>query len=226
MIRTQNIIKIFYTNEVAVTALSNININIKKGEYVSIAGPSGCGKTTLLSIIGLVEQPTSGELRFLDIDVTKKSNTQRAKLRKGNIGYIFKDPFLLEELTVLENIELPLVYMRYKRKERAMIVEKALLKYKMIHLRNRYPSQLTNEQQQMTSILRAVITNPPLLLADEPTGNLHSKEGDNILSILSKLNEEGMTIVLATHSQYIPDQTHRIIRMFDGHIVTDDNLSL
>ena len=226
MIRTQNIIKIFYTNEVAVTALSNININIKKGEYISIAGPSGCGKTTLLSIIGLVEQPTSGELRFLDIDVTKKSNTQRAKLRKGNIGYIFKDPFLLEELTVLENIELPLVYMRYKRKERAMIVEKALLKYKMIHLRNRYPSQLTNEQQQMTSILRAVITNPPLLLADEPTGNLHSKEGDNILSILSKLNEEGMTIVLATHSQYIPDQTHRIIRMFDGHIVTDDNLSL
>ena len=226
MIRTQNIIKIFYTNEVAVTALSNININIKKGEYVSIAGPSGCGKTTLLSIIGLVEQPTSGELRFSDIDVTKKNDNQRAKIRKGNIGYIFKDPFLLDELTVLENIELPLIYMRYKRKERTAIVEKALLKYKMIHLKNRYPSQLNNEQQQMTSILRAVITGPLLLLADEPTGNLHSKERDNILALLSKLNEEGMTIVLATHSQYISEQTHRTIRMFDGHIVTDDNLSM
>jgi len=226
MIKTQNIIKIFYTNEVAKTVLSNININIKKGEYVSIAGPSGCGKTTLLIILGLIDKPTSGELRFLDIDVTKKSGFQRAKLRKGNIGYIFKDAYLLDEMTVFENIELPLIYMKFKRKVRTIMVEQALLKHKMIHLKNRYPSQLNDEQQQKTAILRASITSPSLLLADEPTGKLQSKARDNILNVFSKLNEEGMTIVLATHSPYISEQTPRTIRMFDGHIVTDDKLSL
>jgi len=226
MIKTQDIIKIFYTNEIAKTALSNININIKKGEYVSISGPSGCGKTTLLSILGLIDKPTSGKLMFMDIDVSTKKNHQRAKLRKGNIGYIFKDAFLLDELTIFENIELPLIYMRYKRKERIALVEKALLKHKMIHLKNKYPAQLNNEQQLLISILRAVITDPAILIADEPTGKLDSKERDNILNTFSKLNEEGLTIILATHSPYISDQTHRTIKMYDGHIVTDNKISL
>ncbi len=226
MIRTQNIVRIFYTGEVAKTALSNININIKKGEYVSLTGPSGCGKTTLLSILGLIDKQTSGELFFLDINISKKKEHQRAKLRRGNIGYVFKDAFLLDELTVFENIELPLFYMRYKRKERINIIEDALLKHKMIHLRNKYPVQLNEEQQQMTAILRATVTNPSLLLADEPTGRLDSKERDNILKTFSTLNEEGMTIILATHSPYISDQTPRTIRMFDGHVVTDNNIIL
>jgi len=226
MIKTQNIVRIFYTGEVAKTALSNININIKKGEYVSLSGPSGCGKSTLLSILGLIDKQTSGELFFLDINISKKKEHQRAKLRRGNIGYVFKDPFLLDELTVFENIELPLFYMRYKRKERIDIIENALLKYKMIHLKNKYPIQLNEEQQQMTAILRATVTNPSLLIADEPTGRLDSKERDNILKTFSTLNEEGMTIILATHSPYISDQTPRTIRMFDGHVVTDNNITL
>ena len=226
MIRTQNIVKIFYTNEIAKTALSNININIKKGDYVSISGPSGCGKTTLLSIIGLIDKQTSGELFFMDVDITKKKDHQRAKLRKGNIGFVFKDAFLIDELTVFENIELPLIYLNYKRKERIGIIEKELLRHKMIHLKNRYPGQLNEEQQQMVSILRAVITNPSLLLADEPTGRLDSKGRDNILRTFSGLNEKGMTIVLATHSPYISDQTQRTIKMFDGHVVTDNKITI
>ncbi len=226
MIRTQNIVKIFYTNEIAKTALSNININIKKGDYVSISGPSGCGKTTLLSIIGLIDKQTSGELFFMDIDITKKKDHQRAKLRKGNIGFVFKDAFLIDELTVFENIELPLIYLNYKRKERIDIIEKELLRHKMIHLKNRYPGQLNEEQQQMVSILRAVITKPSLLLADEPTGRVDSKGRDNILRTFSGLNEEGMTIVLATHSPYISDQTQITIKMFDGHVVTDNNITI
>ena len=221
MIQTQNIVKTYYTNEVATTVLSNININIKNGEYVGISGPSGSGKTSLLSLLGLVEPPTSGEIFFMDINTSQKKEHQRAKLRRGNIGFIFQESNLIDELTVYENIELPLVYLRYKRKEKIKLVEEILIKLNLIHLRNRYPEQLDTEQQQKTAIARAIITNPALLIADEPTGALNSKSGDNILKILSGLNEEGMTIVLATHSAQVADHVQRVIQIFDGHVINE-----
>jgi len=219
MIQTQNIVKTYYSAEVATTALSNININIKNGEYVAVTGPSGSGKTSLLCLLGLVEPPTSGEILFMDINTSHKKEQQRAKLRRGNIGFIFQEPNLLDELTVYENIELPLIYLRYRRKEKIKLVEDMLIKLNLIHLRNRYPGQLDGEQQQRTAIARATITNPALLIADEPTGALNSKSGDSILKILSKLNEEGMTIVLATHSAQVADRTQRVIQIFDGHVI-------
>jgi len=221
MIQTQNIVKTYSTAEVATTALSNININIKNGEYVGIVGPSGSGKTSLLCLLGLVEPPTSGEILFMDIKTSQKKEHQRAKLRRGNIGYIFQKPNLIDELTVYENIELPLIYLRYRRKEKIKLVEEILIKLKLIHLRNKYPKQLTEEQQQRTSIARAIITDPALLLADEPTGTLNSKSGDNILKILSELNEEGLTIILATHSAQVADHVQRVIQIFDGHIINE-----
>ncbi len=219
MIQTQNIVKTYYSAEVATTALSNININIKNGEYVAVTGPSGSGKTSLLCLLGLVEPPTSGEILFMDINTSQKKEQQRAKLRRGNIGFIFQEPNLLDELTIYENIELPLIYLRYRRKEKIKLVEDMLIKLNLIHLRNRYPGQLDSEQQQRTAIARATITNPALLIADEPTGALNSKSGDSILKILSKLNEEGMTIVLATHSAQVADRTQRVIQIFDGHVI-------
>jgi putative ABC transport system ATP-binding protein len=219
MIQTQNIVKTYYSAEVATTALSNININIKNGEYVGVTGPSGSGKTSLLCLLGLVEPPTSGEILFMDINTSQKKEQQRAKLRRGNIGFIFQEPNLLDELTIYENIELPLIYLRYRRKEKIKLVEDMLIKLNLIHLRNRYPGQLDGEQQQKTAIARAIITNPALLIADEPTGALNSKSGDSILKILSKLNEEGMTIVLATHSAQVADRTQRVIQIFDGHVI-------
>ena len=221
MIQTQNIVKTYYSAEVATTALSNININIKYGEYVGIVGPSGSGKTSLLCLLGLVEPPTSGEILFMDISTSQKKEQQRAKLRRGNISFIFQEPNLLDELTVYENIELPLIYHRYRRKEKIKLVEDILVKLKLIHLRNRYPKQLDAEQQQRTAIARAIITNPALLLADEPTGSLNSKSGDSILKILSGLNEEGMTIVLATHSAQVADHMQRVIQIFDGHVINE-----
>ncbi len=219
MIKTQNIVKTYYSAEVSTTALSNININIKNGEYVGITGPSGSGKTSLLCLLGLVEPPTSGEILFMDISTSQKKEQQRAKLRRGNIGFIFQEPNLLEELTVYENIELPLIYLRYKRTEKIKLVEDMLVKLNLIHLKNKYPAQLDVEQQQRAAIARAIITNPALLLADEPTGALNSKSGDNILNILSELNEEGMTIVMATHSAQVADHTQRVIQIFDGHVI-------
>ncbi len=222
MIQTQNIVKTYYSTGVATTALSNININIKNGEYVGVVGPSGSGKTSLLCLLGLVEPPTSGEILFMDINTSQKKEQQRAKLRRGNIGFIFQDPNLIDELTVYENIELPLIYLRYRRREKIKLVEDILVKLKLIHLRNRHPAQLDGEQQQRTAIARAIITNPALLLADEPTGALDSKSGDSILKILSELNEDGMTIVLATHSPQVADHVQRIIQIFDGHIINEN----
>ncbi len=221
MIQTQNIVKTHYSTEVGTTALSNININIKNGEYVGIVGPSGSGKTSLLSLLGMVEPPTSGEILFMGISTSQKNEQQRAKLRRGNIGFIFQDPYLIDELTVYENIELPLIYLRHKRKEKIKMVEEMLIKLNLIHLKNRYPAQLDGEQQKRTAIARAIITSPALLLADEPTGSLNSKSGDSILNILSKLNEEGMTIVLATHSAQVADHVQRVIQIFDGHVINE-----
>ncbi len=226
MIQTQNIVKTYFNGEIAQTALINININIKNGEYIGIVGPSGSGKTTLLSLLGLIEPPTSGELFFMGFNIAQKKDHQRAKLRRGNIGFIFKDSNLIDELSVYENIELPLIYLRYKRREKIRLVENILLKLKLTHLKNRYPTQLNAEQQQITAIARAIITNPALLLADEPTGNLNSKSGDSILNILSELNEKGMTIVMATHSEHVADHTQRTIQIFDGHIITENRAIL
>ncbi len=226
MIQTQNIVKTYYTGEIAKTALSNININIKNEDFIGIVGPSGSGKTTLLCLLGLVELPTSGQLLFMDINISKKKEHQRAKLRRGNIGFIFQNPNLIDELSIYENIELPLTYQRYKRSEKINMVENMLVKLKLIHLKNRYPAQLDTEQQQRTAIARAIITNPALLLADEPTGNLDSKSGDSILNILSELNEEGMTIVTATHSTHVADYFQRNIHIFDGHIINENRTIL
>lgn len=220
MVHTQNIVKTYYSGEIAATVLSNINLNIKDGEYVSIYGPSGSGKTSLLSLLGLTDAPTSGEIFFMGYNVTQKNDRQRAKLRRGNIGYIFKDFYLIDELSVYENIELPLNYLRFSRMERIKTVEKVMLKLKLMHLKNKYPAQLNAEQKQRTAIARAIITNPSLLIADEPTGNLNSKDGDEILKVLSGLNEDGLTIILATHSSYVADHTQRTIQIFDGHLIT------
>ena len=157
----------------------------------------------------------------MDINTSQKKENQRAKLRRGNIGFIFQNPNLIDELSVYENVELPLTYQRYKRKEKIKMVENMLIKLNLIHLKNKYPAQLDTEQQQRTAIARAIITNPALLLADEPTGNLDSKSGDNILNILSELNEEGMTIVMATHSAQVADRMQRNIHIFDGHIINE-----
>jgi putative ABC transport system ATP-binding protein len=224
MIRTKDLIKTYYNGNITTTALSNININIKKGEFAAIYGLPGSGKTTLLSILGLVDSPTSGDIYFMEFNTAQKKEHERAKIRKSNIGYIFKDFNLIDDMTVAENVSLPLMYGSYKRQEKITLLDNVLLKMNIIHLKNTYPSQLTGEQQQLTALARAIITNPVLLIADEPTGRLDSKAGETILNILSQLNEEGMTIIMSTGSKQTAEHARRIIQIFDGHILNESTL--
>jgi len=222
MIKTNNLMKKFRTDEVETTALNNVNLDINEGEFVAIMGPSGCGKSTLLNILGLLDNPTSGELFFNDAQVDGYSERQRTNLRKENIGFVFQSFNLIEELTVYENVELPLLYMKVSSSERKRRVNEVLDRMKITHRAKHFPQQLSGGQQQRAAIARAVITNPKLILADEPTGNLDSSNGEEVMNLLTQLNEGGTTIVMVTHSPSDADRSHRIIQLFDGHIVTEN----
>ncbi|MEO1023080.1 MAG: ABC transporter ATP-binding protein [Bacteroidota bacterium] len=222
MITIKNLQKLYATEEVETTALNNVNIEIKEGEFVAIMGPSGCGKSTLLNILGLLDNPSSGEYHFMGHEVSTYTERERARLRKGNIGFIFQSFNLIDELTVFENVELPLLYLGVSSAERKKTAEAALERMNMMHRRNHFPQQLSGGQQQRVAIARAVVANAKLILADEPTGNLDSDHGNEVMNVLSELNEQGTTIVMVTHSPYDSDFANRIIHLFDGHVVTEN----
>lgn len=222
MIQAKNLKKIYSTEEVETTALNNVNIEIKEGEFVAIMGPSGCGKSTLLNIMGLLDNPSHGEYSFLGHEVSGKSERERAQLRKGNIGFIFQSFNLIDELTVFENVELPLLYLGMPADERKEKTEASLERMSMMHRRNHFPQQLSGGQQQRVAIARAVVANAKLILADEPTGNLDSDHGNEVMKVLAELNEQGTTIVMVTHSPHDADYAMRVIHLFDGHVVTEN----
>ena len=213
--------KVYRTEEVETTALNEVSVEIKPGEFVSIMGPSGCGKSTLLNILGLIDNPSGGEYHFLDKEVSKFSERQRSQLRKNNIGFIFQSFNLIDELTVFENVELPLIYTKVSSSERKKRVDEVLDKMNMMHRRNHFPQQLSGGQQQRVAVARAIVNNPKLILADEPTGNLDSANGNDVMKTLVHLNNEGATIIMVTHSQYCAEFGNRIIRLLDGKVVTE-----
>lgn len=222
MIKTENLKKIYTTEEVETTALNNVNIEIEKGEFVSIMGPSGCGKSTLLNILGLLDNPSDGKLMFLEYEVSKYSERQRAQLRKENIGFVFQSFNLIDELTVYENVELPLLYLGVSSNDRKTKVNEALERMEIMHRASHFPQQLSGGQQQRVAVARAIVGSPKLILADEPTGNLDSAHGDEVMNMLTKLNEDGATIVMVTHSPTYAEYGNRVIHLFDGHVVTEN----
>lgn len=219
MIKTVNLQKIFRTEEVQTLALNNVNIEVNEGEFVAIMGPSGCGKSTLLNILGLLDNPTSGEYYLNGTEVSKYTEAQRTSLRKGVIGFVFQSFNLIDELNVYENIELPLLYMGVPASERKRRIEQAMERMAISHRSKHFPQQLSGGQQQRVAIARAVVTNPKLILADEPTGNLDSKNGAEVMNLLTELNKEGTTIIMVTHSQHDASFAHRTIHLFDGSVV-------
>ena len=221
MIKTVALEKIFRTEEVETLALNKVSIEVKEGEFVAIMGPSGCGKSTLLNILGLLDNPTSGEYYLNGIEVSRYTEAQRTKLRKGIIGFVFQSFNLIDELTVYENIELPLLYMGVSAAERKKKVQEAMERMAIVHREKHFPQQLSGGQQQRVAIARAVVANPKLILADEPTGNLDSKNGQEVMNLLSELNKEGTTIVMVTHSQHDAGFASRTINLFDGQVVTE-----
>jgi len=222
MIRTINLSKVFRTDEVETTALNNVNLEVKEGEFVAVMGPSGCGKSTLLNILGLLDNPTSGEFYLDGHEVSRYSERARTSMRKGNIGFVFQSFNLIDELTVFENIELPLLYMKVSAAERRKRVEEAMERMRISHRRKHFPQQLSGGQQQRVAIARAVVSKPRLILADEPTGNLDSANGEEVMNLLSELNNDGTTIVMVTHSPSDAEKAHRIIQLFDGYVVTEN----
>ncbi len=222
MIRTVNLTKIFRTDEVETTALNKVSFEIKKGEFVAIMGPSGCGKSTLLNILGLLDNPTEGEYYFLNNEVSRFSEKQRANSRKQNIGFVFQNFNLIDELNVYENVELPLIYLGMSTAERKKRVESALEQMQIAHRRKHFPLQLSGGQQQRVAVARAVVATPHLILADEPTGNLDSAHGEEVMNLLASLNQGGTTIIMVTHSQRDAEYAQRIIRLFDGQIINEN----
>ena len=222
MIKTSNMRKIYTTEEVETTALNSVNIEINEKEFVAIMGPSGCGKSTLLNIFGLLDNPSDGEFHFLEHEVSKYTERQRANLRKANIGFVFQSFNLIDELTVYENVELPLLYLGITSNERVKMVTNVLERMQIMHRKDHFPQQLSGGQQQRVAVSRAVVAKPKLILADEPTGNLDSANGEEVMNILTQLNEEGTTIVMVTHSPHDSEFAHRIIHLFDGHVVTEN----
>ncbi len=223
MIRTVNLKKLYTTEEVETTALNNVNLEIRAGEFVAVMGPSGCGKSTLLNIVGLLDNPSSGEYWFLDQEISKMNERQRAAIRKQHIGFVFQSFNLIDELTVFENIELPLVYQGVGAADRKKRVMDTMEHMKIAHRASHFPQQLSGGQQQRVAISRAVVGNQKLILADEPTGNLDSKNGEEVMKLLTGLNEAGTTIVMVTHSQTDSAYAHRIIHLFDGHVVSENH---
>ena len=222
MIKTVDLVKIFRTDEVETTALNKVSLEVKEGEFVAIMGPSGCGKSTLLNILGLLDNPSDGQYYFMDHEVSKFREKQRTNLRKSNIGFVFQSFNIIDELTVFENVELPLLYQNVPTAERKKKVEAVLERMKISHRRKHFPQQLSGGQQQRVAIARSVVANPKLILADEPTGNLDSVNGEEVMNLLTELNKEGTTIVMVTHSPTDAEKAHRIVQLFDGHIVTEN----
>ena len=222
MIRIQGLKKLYTTEEVETTALDNVNLEVVEGEFVAIMGPSGCGKSTLLNLLGLLDNPSEGEYHFFDHEVSKYSERQRANLRKANIGFVFQSFNLIDELTVFENVELPLLYLAIPVAERKKQVTEVLDRMNLTHRAKHFPQQLSGGQQQRVAVARAVVSNPKLILADEPTGNLDSRHGDEVMEMLTKLNEAGTTIIMVTHSPAYADYSHRVVHLFDGHVVSEN----
>jgi len=222
MIKTENLKKIYTTEEVETTALNNVNLNIKAGEYVAVMGPSGCGKSTLLNVLGLIDKPTDGKYHFMDTEVSAFSERRRANLRKSNIGFVFQSFNLIDELTVFENVELPLLYLGFSSSDRKKRVNEVLEQMEIMARSNHFPQQLSGGQQQRVAVARAVVARPKLILADEPTGNLDSAHGEEVMKILGELHENGTTIVMVTHSPAYAEYAHRIVHLFDGHVVSEN----
>ncbi|MCM1504759.1 MAG: ABC transporter ATP-binding protein [Muribaculum sp.] len=227
MIRIKDLSRIYKTSEIETIALDNINFSVDEGEYVAIMGPSGCGKSTLLNIVGLLDNPTSGSYRLLGQEVSTLKEKDRTRLRKGNIGFVFQSFNLIDELTVRENIELPLTYLTgMQAKERKKRVDDILSRMNISHRAKHFPQQLSGGQQQRVAIARAVVTNPKLILADEPTGNLDSNNGKEVMNLLQELNNEGTTIVMVTHSLHDAGFAKRIVNLFDGNIVSSTPINI
>ena len=222
MIKTHNLRKLYTTEEVETTALNNINLEVKSGEFVAIMGPSGCGKSTLMNLLGLLDNPSDGEYFFLDQEVSKFTERQRANTRKANIGFVFQSFNLIDELTVYENVELPLFYLGVSAADRKKRVSEVLEQMQIMHRKNHFPQQLSGGQQQRVAVARALVAKPKLILADEPTGNLDSAPGDEVMKMLTDLNETGTTVVMVTHSPSYAEFAHRTVHLFDGHVVTEN----
>lgn len=221
MIQVTNLSKVFRTEEIETTALNNVSFTINKGEFVAIMGPSGCGKSTLLNILGLLDNPSGGSYNLLGTEVANLRERERTNYRKGNIGFVFQSFNLIDELNVYENVELPLKYLNISASERKRRVTDILKRMNISHRAGHYPQQLSGGQQQRVAIARAVVANPQLILADEPTGNLDSRNGKEVMDLLCQLNAEGTTVVMVTHSQRDASAAQRIINLFDGEIVRD-----
>ena len=221
MLKVENLKKSFFTEEVETIALNGVSFEVKEGEFVAVMGPSGCGKSTLLNILGLLDNPTSGSYQLLGNEVGNLREKERTQFRKGNLGFVFQSFNLIDEMTVFENVELPLVYMGVKASERKRRVNEILDRMNISHRAGHFPQQLSGGQQQRVAIARAVVSNPKLVLADEPTGNLDSKNGQEVMALLQELNREGTTIIMVTHSQHDAQFASRTICLFDGQIVTD-----
>ena len=221
MIEIKNLRKVFRTEEVETVALNDVSLHVDDGEFIAIMGPSGCGKSTLLNILGLLDNPTSGEYYLAGREVGHLKEKERTQARKGTIGFVFQSFNLIEEMTVFENVELPLIYMKIGKAERRRRVDEALRRMNIGHRAQHFPNQLSGGQQQRVAIARAVVAQPKLILADEPTGNLDSKNGRDVMDLLSELNREGTTIVMVTHSQHDASFAHRVVNLFDGQIVAE-----
>ncbi|MES2518530.1 MAG: ABC transporter ATP-binding protein [Bacteroidota bacterium] len=225
MLKITDLEKIYRTEDIETMALNKISVEVKSGEFVAIMGPSGCGKSTLLNIVGLLDDADTGSFLFNNEEVISYNERKRADLRKRNIGFVFQSFNLIDELTVYENVELPLLYLGIDADERKKRVEAVLEKVQIMHRRNHFPQQLSGGQQQRCAVARAVVNNPKLILADEPTGNLDSKNGNEVMELLTNLNEAGTTVVMVTHSEHDARYAHRIIRMLDGQVVMENVLS-
>lgn len=221
MIKINNLQKVYRTEDIETLALNNLSIHIKEGEFVAIMGPSGCGKSTLLNIVGLLDDLDDGSYLFNSIEVKDFNERKRSDLRKHNIGFVFQSFNLIDELTVFENVELPLIYTKVPAAERKRRVEEVLEKVQIMHRRNHFPQQLSGGQQQRVAVARAVVNNPKLILADEPTGNLDSKNGNEVMQLMTELNEAGTTIIMVTHSEHDAKFADRIIRMLDGQVLME-----
>jgi len=220
MIKIENLSKYFQTEEVQTIALNKVSMEVKAGEFVAVMGPSGCGKSTLLNILGLLDNPTEGNYYLGGDEVGHLKEKERTQVRKGNIGFVFQSFNLIDELNVFENVELPLTYLKIKSAERKQMVNDILKRMNISHRSKHFPQQLSGGQQQRVAIARAVVSNPKLILADEPTGNLDSKNGLEVMELLTELNKEGTTIIMVTHSKHDASFSHRVVSLFDGSIVS------
>ncbi len=226
MIELHDLSKVYRTSDVETTALNHINLEIANGEFIAIMGPSGCGKSTLLNILGMLDTPNSGSYNFLGEDVANRTERELAIVRKQNIGFIFQSFNLIDELSVAENVELPLLYQKMPAKERAERVQQVLERVNIAHRADHRPQQLSGGQQQRVAVARAVVTNPNLILADEPTGNLDTTNGEEVLNLLGQLNSDGTTIIMVTHDQGHADHASRVVHMLDGRVLSENVIGI